>query len=307
MIASAEERSQSSRTWSAPDFNYPQQGQQVWSELVYPLASSHARTSDNNIYAGLHNRFSTGSTYSPSSRISSHVRNHHLSHTERLLSGNPSPFTSHAPSPAEPTPPPTPKSATSRTSAPAKDPYKTCVSHSQRARRTETEEKYFCTICKEHFKQKYDWKRHEETYQERFDEFACDLCNIKYFLEKDFVKHHVAHHRCDRCRERTRHALKKHVQYSRQPRSKRSGWGCGFCVYFCSDWTKRCDHIANHFEVERKKMEDWDHSRVIYSLLQRPDIVQAWDAIVRSKGPSSITYEWDPTTTGRVEGYPGTL
>ncbi|KAH7389428.1 hypothetical protein DE146DRAFT_680288 [Phaeosphaeria sp. MPI-PUGE-AT-0046c] len=184
------------------------------------------------------------------------------------------------------------------------DYYKTCVSRKQRARRSETVPKFFCTVCEEPFVEKADWKRHEETFQERPEEFQCDNCSAKYFLDKDFVMHHVSAHGCVPCNTSTKCSLKKHVQESKRPRTTRSGWGCGFCCHFSSSWTERCNHIANHFDAGGQTMSDWKHSRVIYSLLQRPELVRAWNTVLESKQRAFIAFGWDPKSTGRVEGYP---
>jgi hypothetical protein len=189
-----------------------------------------------------------------------------------------------------------------RDSVPGKDYYSSCVSRRQRPRRTNKLPKYFCTVCNEPFVKKADWKRHEEVYQERPEEFDCDLCSAKYFLDKDFIVHHMQAHRCVPCS--TTKSPKKHVQESRRQRTTRSGWGCGFCYHFTSNWTQRCNHIAFHVDTEGKTVADWNHSKVIYSLLHRPEIVKAWNTVLESKQRIFIGFGWDPEITGRVEGYP---
>jgi hypothetical protein len=163
--------------------------------------------------------------------------------------------------------------------------------------------KYFCTTCKEAFGEKADWKRHEETFQERPEEFQCDLCPAKYFLDKDFVTHHVSHG-CSHCSANSRCSEKKHVRSARKPRTMRTGWGCGFCYHFSTTWTERCHHIAHHFDHEGKTMAEWNHSAVIYSLLQRPAMLKEWNGLLLSKKRVYIGFGWDPQSTGRVEGYP---
>jgi hypothetical protein len=53
-------------------------------------------------------------------------------------------------------------------------------------------------------------------------------------------------------------------------------------------------------------MADWNHSVVIYSLLQRPEILGQWNDILqnRSKGKPFIGFGWDLDTTRRVDGFP---
>jgi hypothetical protein len=146
--------------------------------------------------------------------------------------------------------------------------------------------------------------RHEKTYQERPEEFQCDLCQAKYFLDKDFVNHHVQGHDCAHCFASNKSLGKKHVDESRRLRKSRTGWGCGFCYHFTQNWTERCNHIAHHFDTEGKTMADWNHSSVIYSLLQRPAVLKKWNAVLESKEPAFIGFGWDPQSTARVEGYP---
>lgn len=232
-------------------------------------------------------------------------RHHYLSPSDDSLARLPPSFLSDAASFSEQSASlPSRKRHTSRAPAPDKDYYKTCVSRKQRARRVETAPKYFCTSCREPFVEKADWKRHEESFQERPEEFQCDNCSAKYFLDKDFVMHHVSAHGCVPCNTSTKVSVKKHVQEAKLSRATRSGWGCGFCYHFSSNWTERCNHIAGHFEHEGKTMADWNHSSVIYSLLQRPEISKSWNAVLKTQMRNVIGFGWDPATTGRVEGYP---
>jgi hypothetical protein len=239
------------------------------------------------------------------SNVSHLSKNHYLSQAEHSLTGHSSTLASYVSSPIEaPASRSSRKRNTPRTSATEKDYYKTCVSRRPRARRAETVQKYFCTVCKEPFAEKADWKRHEETYQERPEEFQCDLCQAKYFLDKDFVNHHVQGHGCAHCFANNKCSAKKHVEEARRQRKTRTGWGCGFCYHFTQNWTERCNHIAHHFDTEGKTMEDWNHSKVIYSLLQRPAVLRKWNAVVESKKRAFIGFGWDPQSTARVEGYP---
>ncbi|KAF2833577.1 hypothetical protein CC86DRAFT_365433 [Ophiobolus disseminans] len=271
-------------------------------------ASSNPRSSGNSLFSQLHNRASTVSTDSSWSNVSTLSRTHYLSQTEHSLTGNSSPLSSHVASPIDDLkPPPLRKCAVPRTSAQEKDHYTTCVSRKQRSRRSHTVQKYFCTSCKESFTEKADWKRHEETYQERFDEFQCDLCCAKYFLDKDFVTHHIKGHGCVSCDKNTKSTKcseKKHVRESRTKRVARSNWGCGFCYHISNNWIERCNHIAHHFDHENKTMADWNHSAVIYSLLQRPEILREWNAILENETRVFVGFGWNPQSTARVEGFP---
>ncbi|KAL5409705.1 hypothetical protein PMIN03_005833 [Paraphaeosphaeria minitans] len=181
-----------------------------------------------------------------------------------------------------------------------KERFLTCVLRNKRSRRSAKEPKYQCTACSEGFQQKYDWKRHEETYQERTEMFECELCMNVYFLEKDFIHHHQVSHRCQVC------VPKKHVEMARKKRVARSSWGCGFCVHLSTSWLERCNHISGHFERKGHTMADWKHSRVIWSLLQRPEILQEWCYLLETKQRTQNPFSWKESTTGRSEGYPDT-
>lgn len=130
--------------------------------------------------------------------------------------------------------------------------------------------------------------------------FECELCSNVYFLEKDFIHHHQGSHRCQVC------VPKKHVEMARKKRVARTGWGCGFCVHFSESWQERCNHISEHFEKMGNTMADWKHSRVIWSLLQRPEILQEWCYLLETKQRTQNPFSWKESTTGRSEGYPDT-
>jgi hypothetical protein len=127
----------------------------------------------------------------------------------------------------------------------------------------------------------------------------CDFCDAIYFLAKDFVNHHHKWHRCKLCKH-----TKDHVQSAKKDRLPRSGWGCGFCIHFSTDWKERCDHIAHHFEKENLDMKSWHHSRVIYSLLKRPVVQKEWAKILQSQPHINTSFSWNKHSTGRVDGYP---
>jgi hypothetical protein len=297
---------QSSQLYPTSNISYARPSyQQHWSVSTNSSTSSYARSSGASILSGFQNRASTVSTDSSLSSISNFSRSQCLAQTEHHLNGYTSPLPSHAPSPVDaPSPRTSRKRNVPRTPAPEKDYYKTCVSRKQRARRAATVQKYFCTICKEPFVEKADWKRHEETYQERPEEFQCDICHNKYFLDKDFVNHHVQAHNCMHCNTSTKCTDKRHVQESRRRRKRRTGWGCGFCYHFSTNWVERCNHIAHHFDHEGKTMADWHHSVVIYSLLHRPAVLPEWNAVLESMNRHSTRLAWNAESTGREEGYP---
>jgi hypothetical protein len=51
-------------------------------------------------------------------------------------------------------------------------------------------------------------------------------------------------------------------------------------------------------------MEKWNHSQVIFSLLQRRELIVPWCGLLESKQMTKSPFSWKEKTTGRVEGYP---
>ncbi|KNG43933.1 hypothetical protein TW65_09192 [Stemphylium lycopersici] len=152
------------------------------------------RSSNNSAFSGSSLRGSVASSVSDWSHSSSMSRDQHVLQTEYLLSNGPSAQVSYTPSPIEDVESLTAKGRPAKKPvAQEKDYFKTCVSANKQSRTCSKEYKYFCTSCGRPFVEKADWKRHEETFQERPEMFQCDLCPAIYFLDKDFTAHHVKH------------------------------------------------------------------------------------------------------------------
>ncbi|EMD96456.1 hypothetical protein COCC4DRAFT_177794 [Bipolaris maydis ATCC 48331] len=274
------------------------------SSSSFSSAGSSLRSSQTSGFSDLSFRDSVSSS-SSWSRTSGMGRDQHVLQTEYMLSHGssaPSPYFS---SPIEETGSITSKRRPSRKPVmQEKDYFKTCVSAHKQSRTCTKSHKYFCTSCKKPFVEKADWKRHEETYQERPEMFECDLCPAIYFLEKDFTAHHGQSHRCAPCSGTTKYHKKTHVLSARKERMARTGWGCGFCCHFSSDWTERCNHLAHHMEKQGLTESDWIHSNVIHSLLQRPVVSHEWRSIIQGMQLHTVLCSWNQHSTGRVEGYP---
>ena len=263
--------------------------------------ASYPRTSNGSTFSQWQPRSSLASTCSSLSTFSEqHYSQRRPSLTPSMNTDMPTPI-SYAASPIEGASSPmstAPKKKTKQSHMNSdKDPFATCVSRTRRSRRSTRQPRYWCTSCEEPFIEKYDWKRHEETYQERRFVFECDLCSAIYFLEKDFLYHHETRHHCETCQRDV------HLESARHNRQARTGWGCGFCLHFSTDWKERCNHIAQHFEQDGKTMKDWRQSYVIQSLLQRPAMRTEWRKILQAQ-PQLEDIGWNQHNTGRVEGYP---
>lgn len=267
-------------------------------DSVQSSTSSNFRTSDDSIFSQHHWRASVASTNTTWSNFSASSREHYIAKAERLLNTNSNAYpTKYAPS-QKPTQHASQKRSIQRQTNQTKDQFLTCVSRTERSKPSDKEPKYWCTSCKKGFCKKWDWKRHEETYQERCDTYQCGLCKKTYFLEKDFIHHHRESHRCQRCSD------DQHGEAAKRTRRGRTGWGCGFCLQYHTDWTERCNHIAWHFEKNGDTMENWSQSKIIYSLLLQPSIREEWQRILYSKQELNPHFGWSQSWAGRAEGYP---
>ena len=158
---------------------------------------------------------------------------------------------------------------------------------------------YWCTSCETSFKRKYDWKRHEDEFHERWRKYPCPEpgCNRSFWGSNSFNQHHKQCHGCTTCP----HA-EKVVKFLR----KRKYWACGFCSALHPARERHVEHVARHFESGMTKGE-WMHSRVVYGLLHQPLIHEAWDALVNSKQSEYSgrrpRFSWHPSKTGRAQGF----
>ncbi|SPO07296.1 uncharacterized protein DNG_09990 [Cephalotrichum gorgonifer] len=158
---------------------------------------------------------------------------------------------------------------------------------------------YWCTSCETRFKRKYDWKRHEEEFHERWKKYPCPEpgCNRSFWGANTFNQHHKSSHGCKSCPH-----SEQVVKYLR----KRKYWACGFCAALHPSRERHVEHVARHFEAGKTKA-DWTHSRVIYGLVHQPLIHEAWKDILNAKqvefAGRQAQFSWNPTKTGRAQGF----
>lgn len=156
----------------------------------------------------------------------------------------------------------------------------------------------FNARCDTEFKRKFDWKRHEDEFHERYKKYPCPDCNRVFWGANTFNQHHKTRHNCKTCP----HADKV-IKYTRKKRA----WACGFCAAFLPSMDRYIDHIGLHYESGRTRAH-WYHSNVIYGLLHQPGVNAAWKDIIGSrfshipKGEQP-RYGWDAKTTGRKQGF----
>ncbi|KAH8205432.1 hypothetical protein TruAng_000338 [Truncatella angustata] len=160
-----------------------------------------------------------------------------------------------------------------------------------------SEAKYWCTSCDKTFKRKFDWKRHEEEFHERWRKYPCPNCNQSFWGPNTFNQHHKSAHGCKTCPHSD-----GVVKYMR----KRRAWGCGFCAAMHTKLEKHYEHVAAHFESGAQK-GDWMHSNVIYGLLHQPAVLEAWrELVTRKQGKFNghqPMFSWGIDNTARQQGY----
>lgn len=152
--------------------------------------------------------------------------------------------------------------------------------------------------CDTEFKRKFDWKRHEDEFHERYKKYPCPDCNRVFWGANTFNQHHKTRHNCKTCP----HADKV-IKYTRKKRA----WACGFCAAFLPSMDRYIDHIGLHYESGRTRAH-WYHSNVIYGLLHQPGVNAAWKNIIGSRfshipKEEQPRYGWDAKTTGRKQGF----
>ena len=133
---------------------------------------------------------------------------------------------------------------------------------------------YACIFCDNTFSRKGDWKRHEGSLHEPQREWCCfeSGCNRKFPAGNKFRRHHMRDHGCENCKHDTDPVVISTTQ-------AKYAWGCGFCIALLMSWDDRANHIALHFDAGSKR-SDWDFSRVIQSLLRRPEVFDAWQSLL---------------------------
>lgn len=147
---------------------------------------------------------------------------------------------------------------------------------------------YHCTFCIETFKTKYDWQRHEKSLHLSLEEWVCSSSgSTALHQEKGVVcvycgeispdQAHLNAHNYGTCLERPleertfyrKDHLRQHLKlvhsasYSHWPMEqwkvaiKEIRSRCGFCGIFLDTWSRRVDHLGEHFK-SGSTMEFWE-------------------------------------------------
>ncbi|KAH8884396.1 hypothetical protein GQ53DRAFT_399715 [Thozetella sp. PMI_491] len=157
---------------------------------------------------------------------------------------------------------------------------------------------YWCSFCDTKFQRKFDWKRHEDEFHERYKKYPCPSCNRVFWGANTFNQHHRQAHGCTTCPHADRV-----VQYTK----RKTAWACGFCAAFLPTRDRYFDHVAHHYEAGGTKAH-WSHSNTIYGLLHQATLHHAWKELIgmlyghlpRDQQPM---FEWDMEATGHQQGF----
>lgn len=176
------------------------------------------------------------------------------------------------------------------------------VNSPKRQRRTSDSPKdcrYYCTSCSDSFSNKIAWKTHEDQVHERRGKYPCPRpdCTAVFFDPDDFKRHHKETHSCGRCAH-------SQTAFQRLGDGTR-GYGCGICAGFFASQDSFLEHVAEHWEA-RQSRRHWYQTRVIYGLLHRPGIQEAWLELLRATYPNRCVmpgFRWDEARTGRSSGH----
>lgn len=143
--------------------------------------------------------------------------------------------------------------------------------------------KYFCTSCPLEFDNIVAWRSHHGKSHQREWKYLCpgQDCPAVFFGAEEFKRHHRNMHGCRRC---------VHTTSSQQPVSTGArGYGCGVCARYLSSEDAYIEHVGAHWEAG-KTPSDWYYSRVIYGLLRRPGVDEAWNQLLRTKYVDPIRF-----------------
>ncbi|RGP68127.1 hypothetical protein FLONG3_8301 [Fusarium longipes] len=134
---------------------------------------------------------------------------------------------------------------------------------------------YGCTFidCSKTFGSKNDWKRHESIQHYQLERWICtctksntgELCGKICHRRESFRSHLTKEHDISDPSE-----LEEKVDTCRKGRHCDAHFWCGFCQETIeiketeNTWTKRCDHIDDHFSgrgVPKKDISEWVHEK----------------------------------------------
>jgi hypothetical protein len=144
---------------------------------------------------------------------------------------------------------------------------------------------YGCTYpkCHKRFGAKSDWKRHEHSQHFQLEAFRCaetlssgSTCGEHVHRQEAFKTHLEKQHKISSLEH-----VQEHFKSSRIGKNCQGSFWCGFCKVVVPlkyrrnvAWDERFDHIAHHFEKEKRSIDEWvcaEENRTKKELLKEMD------------------------------------
>jgi hypothetical protein len=165
---------------------------------------------------------------------------------------------------------------------------------------------YFCVHCGNGFEKRGDWETHEWIFHERQSYWPCPQsgCDAVFDSGKSFEAHHEAMHFCDGC---------NHSAECVRLLPERKVWACGFdgCKAVFLDWSKRCKHVASHYEGLARRIganreaQIWKYTTTVRNLLRQPDTRETFKKfMIKCHGHSKAgwpTLEWQRDSSAELK------